>query len=347
MIKIENIKLSCISCCIPGSYEYNKDLEEFDEERKQRIIDSTGVKKRPIAINSQCTSDFVYEATLNIIRQKNIDLDQIGILVLVTQTPDYILPATSCILHNRLKLNKDTITFDINLGCSGYIYGLFIASSLLNMTNKSYALLLAGDTISKFVGKEDASTRFIFGDAGSATLLEKDCNAEPMIFSLGTDGSGWQNLIIPNGGSRNKNNRKNDIKIDNDGNKRSDDDLYMDGMEIFNFTISTIIPHIQLICDEYGLPDIVVFHQANKYMLEFMRKNLKIPKDKFLYSLEDFGNTSSASIPLTLCANSNKTINSKKALLSGFGVGYSYGSAIVDLKETELYNILTYKDCNE
>ena len=340
MIKIEGIKLSCISCCVPDRYEFNKDLPKFDEERKQKIIESTGVVSRPIIDATQCTSDLVYQAAVNLIKQTGIDPDQIGVMILVTQTPDYILPATSCILHNRLNLCNDTIVFDINLGCSGYIYGLYVASTLLKNSDKSFALLLAGDTISKYAGNDDASTRFIFGDAGSATLLEKDESTNTMFFSLGTDGSGWQNLIIPAGGSRKKGNYENNkITIDQDGNKRTAENLYMDGMEIFNFTISTVVPHIQEIIEKCGFPDIVVFHQANRYMLEFMRKCLKIPKDKFLYSLGKYGNTSSASIPLTLCSELKKSDKTNKSLLSGFGVGYSWGSAMLNLRDTLLLNI--------
>ena len=161
-----------------------------------------------------------------------------------------------------------------------------------------------------------------------------------MFFLLGTDGSGWQNLIIPAGGSRQKENKGNDkITIDRDGNKRTAENLYMDGMEIFNFTITTVVPHIQDIIDKCGFPDRVVFHQANRYMLEFMRKNLKIPKDRFLYSLGKYGNTSSASIPLTLCSELKSSEESDKILLSGFGVGYSWGSVMLNLKDTLLLNI--------
>ena len=348
MFKIKGIQLACISCCVPDRYEFNRDLSEFEEERKQKIIQSTGVVSRPVVNDTQCTSDLVCQSAENLIKQISIDPDKIGVLILVTQTPDYILPATSCIIHNRLKLCKDTIVFDINLGCSGYIYGLYVASILLMSSDKPYALLLAGDTISKYAGKEDASTRFIFGDAGSATLLGKNEQANTLFFSFGTDGSGWQNLIIPAGGARNRDNKENNkITIDSDGNKRTAENLYMDGMEIFNFTISTVVPHLQEIIDKCGFPDTVVFHQANRYMLEFMRKSLKIPKDRFLYSLEKYGNTSSASIPLTLCSELKKTDDVNKTLLSGFGVGYSWGSVMLNLQNTLLLNIYEYSGKDE
>jgi len=167
-------------------------------------------------------------------------------------------------------------------------------------------------------------------------------------FSFGTDGSGWQNLIIPAGGARNRDNKENNkITIDSDGNKRTAENLYMDGMEIFNFTISTVVPHLQEIIDKCGFPDKVVFHQANRYMLEFMRKSLKIPKDRFLYSLEKYGNTSSASIPLTLCSELKKTDDVNKTLLSGFGVGYSWGSVMLNLQNTLLLNIYEYSGKDE
>lgn len=340
MIKIEGVRLSSITCCVPNSYEDNLLVPNFSDERKGKIIAGTGVRSRYVADERTCASDLATEAAKQIILNSKLELEQVGVLLFATQSPDFILPATSYVIHKALKLVPMTITFDINLGCSAYVYGLYVASCLLKSTGKQYALLLVGDTMSRYVSPEDASTKFLFGDAGSATLLEIDETAEPMYFTLGSDGTGWQNLIIPAGGARNK---KTDttsaLNQDHDGNIRSAEHLYMDGMEIFNFTISTVVPHIQQVIDEKGMPDVTVFHQANRYMLEFMRKSLKIPRERFLYSLEKYGNTSSASIPVTLCSEYKDKRYGPKVLLSGFGVGYSWGSVILDVNKTKMYDI--------
>lgn len=340
MIKIEGVRLSSLTCCVPGSAEDNLCVPDFPDERKIKIIEGTGVRSRYVADEGTCTSDLVTAAAKHILHECKVESEQVGVLLYATQSPDYILPATSYVIHDALKLCSETITFDINLGCSAYVYGLYIASTLLISSGKRYALLLAGDTISKYVSPEDASTRFLFGDAGSATLLEADETAEPMYYSLGSDGSGWRNLIIPAGGARNKKTAETSVLNQvTDGNKRSEEHLFMDGMEIFNFTISTVVPHIQQVIAEQGMADATVFHQANRYMLEFMRKSLKIPRDIFLYSLEKYGNTSSASIPLTLCSAYKDKRYGPKVLLSGFGVGYSWGSVVLDINKTKIHDI--------
>ena len=341
MIKIEHVQVKGIASCVPPNEADNLNVRFFDEEKRQKIIKTTGVRKRRVTDDKICTSDLVLHAARNLLGDLDIDVSEIGILIFASQTPDYILPATSHIIHKELGLSEDTITFDMNLGCSAYVYGLYIASALLMTTTKKYAILLAGDTISKYAAPEDASTLFLFGDAGSATILESVESDAEMMFSLGSDGNGWKNLIIPAGASRNRHSADTHIvKYEDDGNGRSQEHLYMDGMEIFNFTISTVVPHIQSVIDELGMPDLVVLHQANKYMLEFMRKSLNIPKDRVLYSLTEYGNTSSASIPLTLCAEYNVCQSRSKTLLSGFGVGYSWATAVIDMTDTRFLSVL-------
>jgi len=341
MINVDGIKIKGVACCVPDIIEDNLTLPLFDLEKREKIVKTTGVRRRRVVDENTCTSDLALSAARNLIDKLAIDVSDIGVLVFATQTPDFILPATSHVIHKELGLKDDTITFDINLGCSAYVYGLYLVSALLKRHHKKYALLLAGDTISKYASPDDASTVFLFGDAGTATIVEKTANDEIMKFSLGSDGNGWQNLLIPAGASRKRASLQTHTLIaGEDGNARSDEHLFMDGMEIFNFTISTVVPHIQSVIDYCGMPDIVVFHQANKYMLEFMRKSLKIPTEIFLYSLPDYGNTSSASIPLTLCVHKIRAKEMSKVLLSGFGVGYSWGTTILDLSETVFMDII-------
>lgn len=348
MIKVEGVYVKGIACCVPKRVADNLDVPSFDESKKERIVQTTGVRYRRVASDNMCTSDFTLQAAKALINTLDIDVSEIGILIFASQTPDYVLPATSHFIHKELKLATDVITFDVNLGCSAYVYAMYVASALLKTIPQKYALLLVGDTISKYASPEDPSTTFLFGDAGSATILESKEKSGEMLFSLGSDGNGWENLIIPAGASRIRHSvQSQQIVEDSEGNRRSQEQLYMDGMEIFNFTISTVVPHIQQVVDSCGMPDIVVFHQANKYMLEFMRKSLSIPKSIFKYSLPNFGNTSSASIPLTLCADAKGRENGSSALLSGFGVGYSWGTAVVDLSNTTILDILEASELDE
>lgn len=345
MIEINGLKIKQVAACVPATRVDNMDVEGYDTERKEKIIKSSGVRYRRITTSDQCTSDLCVTAANNLLTKSGIDKSQIGLLLFVSQTPDYILPATACVIQQRLGLPLDVLAFDINLGCSGFVYGLHVASALVRNLDKRYALLLAGDALSKYLSPSDTSTLFLFGDCGTATLIALTEENNPLLFSLGSDGSGWRNLIIPAGATRIMHSMDtSEYQTDKEGNSRTQEQLFMDGMEIFNFTISTVVPHIAEVLRSTGEPDAVIFHQANRYMLEFMRKSLKIPKDKFLYSLQDYGNTSSASIPLTLCAAYKHSGLGGKVLMSGFGVGYSWGTVVADLSETKFYDVIELED---
>jgi 3-oxoacyl-[acyl-carrier-protein] synthase-3 len=344
MIQFEKIKVAGISCCVPQEIAFNKDVPGYNQERIEKIISSTGVSQKRVVPSGCCSSDLCFAAAADLLEKTNIKKEDIGALIFVSQTPDYRLPATACILQERLGLPTDTIAFDVNLGCSGYVYGLYLLGSILKCSPKKHGLLLVGDTSTDYCSDKDASTIFLFGDAGSATLLEADESAGSMHFSLGTDGSGYENLIVPAGAFRQPcdDNTKKMIR-DEAGNIRSAENLYMDGMEIFNFAIATVVPHVEEVIAAHPDYSAVVFHQANKYMLEFMRKSLKIDKGKFLYSLAEYGNTSSASIPMTLCHNRANGRELSKVILTGFGVGYSWGTAVVDMTNTKLNDIIEWR----
>lgn len=343
MIEIKKIRIAGISCCVPQEIAYNKDTAGYDQERIEKIVAATGVGQKRIAPPGCCASDLCLAAAVDLLEKSGIEKEDVGALVFVSQTPDYRLPATACILQDKLGLAVGTIAFDVNLGCSGYVYGLYLLASMLKCSPKKYALLLVGDTSTAYCSDKDASTIFLFGDAGSATLLEADDSAGVMQFSLGTDGSGYANLIIPAGASRQAcdDNTKKMVK-DDAGNVRSAEQLYMDGMEIFNFATSTVMSHVAEVMAAHPDYTSVVFHQANRFMLEFMRKSLKVDKAKFLYSLAEYGNTSSASIPMTLCHCQPDAKDLAKVILTGFGVGYSWGTAVVDLTDTKLGDVVDW-----
>lgn len=311
-ITIENINILGISAAVPKKKITNTD---------SKFISTTGILERRIVSSNVCTSDLCFSAAEKIIEDLNIDKEDINVLIFVSQTPDYKLPVTSTILQHKLKLPQSCLCFDIPLGCSGFIYGLATISSLISSGKIKKGLLLVGDTISKTVQHGDQSTEPLFGDAGTATVLEYDVTAEPMLFDLGSDGEGYKTIIIPGGGSRDKS---------------ASEYLVLDGMDVFNFGIIKMPKVINGFLSKYSLTvdqiDLFVFHQANKFMNDKIYKKLSIPESKTLSSLTNFGNTSSATIPLTIITNQPEHIKKDKSLLfCGFGVGLSWGTVFIKL----------------
>ena len=335
-LTIPNIQISAISACVPKNKECNRDYDWISDKERDLLIQTTGIEYRRIAPTHITTSDMCFASAENILNTLNINRDEIEILLFVSQSPDYFLPATSIILQDKLKLSKTTMAFDIQLGCSGYVYGLSVISNLMNSGKFKKGLLLVGDKSSFSPAKTDKSTYPIFGDAGTATLLEYDSTAEEMHFNLQSDGSGYKAIIIPDGGMRNSYNEESDKMIEvAPGIVRNRKNLELDGIEVFNFSLREAVPNItnllqhnQTNIEQY---DFFIFHQANKLMNESIRKKLKIDPKKVPYSLKQFGNTSSASIPLTMVTELANEFSNKKTtiLLSAFGVGLSWASASV------------------
>lgn len=337
----DKVQIAGIVAAVPGQRVTNSDfLKYFTEKEIHDVAKMTGVEERRRASPDQCSSDLCAAAAEELLAKLEWDRSTIAALIFVSQTGDYILPATACILQHRLGLSSSCVAFDINMGCSGYVYGLYVASKLVNSTSTRRALLLVGDTCTKFISPADKSTAMLFGDAGSATALEyrQDCPSS-LKFSLGTDGAGWQNLIIPAGHFRNPANSTTCTRQEGvDGKTRSHEDLYMNGGEIFNFTLSSVpqmvnehIQHFQIDPDHCRW---LVMHQANKFMLEHIRKKLKFPPSSVPYSIGQFGNTSCASIPLTISAAIPASEDECESILAGFGVGYSYAACTTNIENT-------------
>jgi len=334
---IHNIAIRGIASCVPRNIEHNLKYSNLSLEEINKFIETTGVAQRHIVQNDTCTSDLCYEASEKLINELGWEKEKIEILVFVSQTSDYILPVTSAILQNRLGLSKECLAFDIPLGCSGYVYGLSVVASMMKATGLKKGLLLAGDTISKIVSSNDKSTSPLFGDAGSATALEIDDSAPPMLFNLGTDGSGSNAIIIPDGGARNPTTQES-LKSSKvaEGIERNNCNLVLEGMDVFSFGISQAPKTVNGLIKAFNLDinsiDYFVFHQANMMMNKMIVKKLKIEEAKVPYSLKDFGNTSSATIPLTIVTELKEKLENKncKLLLCGFGVGLSWGSVYVE-----------------
>lgn len=310
----------------------------YPEWTADKIFSKTGIRSRHIAAPQECVSDMAEKAARKLFSQHNISPQSIDFLILVTENPDYILPPTSCILHGRLGLPLAAGAIDINLGCSGYIYGLKLAKSLVSSNEAQNILLITGDVYSKRINSMDKSARTIFGDAATASLITTENNVSEIgIFDVGTDGSGFSHFIIPAGGTRLPINTNTSIEqMDDGGNIRSMNDIYMNGPEIMFFSIDTLPQTVNNILTKHNLKleDInwFVFHQANRYILQYLQKKIRIPEEKFIIDLEDIGNTVSSSIPVALKRIQEKQTLFKKndlIMLVGFGVGLSWGATII------------------
>lgn len=295
--------------------------------------ESTGIKARRRAECGTTSADLCQASAEKLIAQLGWDKKEIEALVFVSQTPDYILPATSCLLQEKLGLSENCYTLDISLGCSGWVYALSVIAALMQNGTINKGLLLAGDTITKFCSPEDKSTYPLFGDAGTATALEYNDKCDGLKFVFNTDGAGYETIIIRDGAYRNPVDEESLRLKDCGENKlRRGIDLELDGMNVFSFGITKAPKSVRQLCEHFGIDkdkvDLFTFHQANLMMNEMIRKKLKLPEDKVPYSMDDFGNTSCASIPLTLVSREADRLRTEKLshIACGFGVGLSWGS---------------------
>lgn len=307
----------------------NKDFPEWDIEK---ISSKTGINSRHISAADEFSSDMAIKAAEKLFEEYNIDRSTIDYLLFCTQSPDYFLPTTACIIQDKLGLNTSIGALDFNLGCSGFVYGLSLAKGLIAGEMAKNVLLITSETYSKFIHPKDKSNKTIFGDAAAATLVTAGSGLlEIGDFIFGTDGRGAENLIVKNGAVRNKIQVNEDV-VDEYGNVRNDNNLYMNGSEIFNFTSESVPQLTAAILDKIDKKlediDLFIFHQANKYMLSHLRKKSGIPEDKFFLAMEHCGNTVSSTIPIALCEaiGTNRITDCKNIILSGFGVGYSWAS---------------------
>lgn len=347
MIKssFEGIRVAGIATAVPKNREVISEKYDsiFGSESVAKFSKTTGVMERRVALEEQTSSDLAFVAARRLLDSKDIDRTSVGICVYVTQTPDYRIPATACVLHKRLGLSKDCIAFDINLGCSGYVYGIQAVCSLLQSTNCDRALLVVGDTSNKGIAPEDSSAAMLFGDSGSATLLEKthEVDALPIMTAYRTDGEGFKAIIIPAGAYRNRGASPDRVEW-GDGNHRSDYDLYMNGIDVFNFTISEVPDMINQFMEENELDrdkfDCYAFHQANRFILRQLSRLCKIPRGRLHISMDRYGNTSVTSIPLTLCDRYGESddTESKDVLSCGFGIGLSWGIATLHVRPSDI-----------
>lgn len=334
--KSNGIGIAGIACAVPANHVPVESFNPvFGEEATQKFTAATGIKAMYKALPEQTAGDLAYAAAQELLSKVDVDRSEIGLLLLVTQSPDYRRPSTACVLQARLGLSMDCAAMEIALGCSGFVYGLQNAMSMMMCTDAKYGLLLIGETASKLVDPHDKSIVMMYGDAGAAILLERQEGAETQTL-LRSDGSRFKAIVLPAGGFRDMN-PPHDRFVCSDGIERSLYDIYMDGTSVFSFTITDVpqtiadyFEHTQTKPEDY---DVCVLHQANQFMLRQIARKMNMPKDRVPLSLDRYGNTGGISIPLTLCdAYGDKSGEKLKALMCGFGIGLSWGitNAVID-----------------
>jgi len=346
-----NVSIAGIAACVPKTIVQNSQLSLLPAEDLQKIISLTGINKRRIANPAICASDLCQTAAINLMNKLNWNSQDIEVLIFVSQTADYRLPSTSSLLQSRLNLSPDTFCLDISLGCSGYIYGLSVITSIMQNGAFKKGLLLVGDTISRVCSPKDKSTVPLFGDAGTATALSYSSTAEPMYYHFMSDGTGKDAIIIPGGGLREEFSADS-LKFNDKGEgiERRNIDLVLEGMDVFSFGITKAPESVKSLLKYAELDkdyvDHFVFHQANLFMNNKIEKKLDISKLKVLSSLSEFGNTSGASIPLTIVYNSSQLksdVKHKTFLACGFGVGLSWGSVVFKIEDAVIPDICEYE----
>lgn len=328
--------IKAISYYLPDQVVSNQDLvEEFPEWSVEKIAKKVGVNSRHVAGNGQCASDLAELAALKLFVECGIEKSCIDFVLLCTQSPDYFLPTTACVLQERLGLSMRCGALDFNLGCSGFVYGLALAKGLIESHTASNVLLITAETYNKHIHERDKGNRTIFGDAAAATLVSIDGFAQIGNFELGTDGSGAGNLIVKSGAMRHPD-KYDDLVLDKSGNPVSSDHLFMNGSEIFNFTLETVpglveevVKKNEIMSDEV---DLYVFHQANQYMLSCLFGLMGIGEDKGFVYMSKVGNTVSSTIPIALYEAQKVNRLKGNVVIAGFGVGYSWGACVLKCK---------------
>jgi 3-oxoacyl-[acyl-carrier-protein] synthase III len=348
VLQFNNVGIRGISAAVPANTIINREYTQyFPNSVVSEIVEKTGIETRRFAPDNICASDLCYAAAEKLLKDLFIDKSEIDLLVFVSQTPDYRMPATSILLQERLGLSKQTMAFDLSLGCSAFVYALSVVFSLVQSGNIRKALILDGETRSRAYYPKDRRVAFLFGDGGVAALIEKDDTFGKSFFSLNSDGGREELIKIKAGGYRFPSSHETlkEKEVDEHGNISTDEHGYMNGADVFNFVIQEIPSDINRILKsaEIGKEDIdyFLFHQANAFMNGYLVKKLKLPLEKVPSSIKDFGNTSSVSIPLTIVSQlQGKLDGKKKLLLSGFGVGMSWASAVINFSDCHISNLI-------
>jgi 3-oxoacyl-[acyl-carrier-protein] synthase-3 len=337
-LSFSNVKISGVAAAVPKKIKEIKDLPFFAPGEAEKVINLTHIERSRIAPDGMCCSDLCFAAANKLLDSLKWDRSEIDVLIYVSLSRDYLTPATSAILQDRLGLSKDCYAIDIPLACSGYVYGLSVITSLMSCGMMHKGLLLVGETTSVLQSPMDKTIWPLHGDAGTATAIEYKDGAEPICFNFGTDGSRWEAIINPDGGSRHPFTAESLKMVEIEpGVVRNRLQSILDGMNVFGFSITVPPKSIKSLCEHFDIDidtiDYLFLHQANKYMDDKIGKKLKVPNEKIPFCLMQFGNTSSASIPMTIVTAVGEKISKQtaSAIMCGFGSGLSWGSAYVVL----------------
>tara|TARA_B100000902_G_scaffold399839_1_gene472921 strand:+ start:2124 stop:3137 length:1014 start_codon:yes stop_codon:yes gene_type:complete len=332
--------IKAVEVFLPEKIESNNDLQDYNHTWDiDKIFKKTGILTRHIANKNETALDLGVKASEKLFSENHISKDKIDYLIFCTQSPDYFLPTSACIIQDKLGLNQEIGAIDVNQGCSGFVYCLSIAKGLIESNQAKNILIITADTYSKFINKSDKSVRTLFGDAGTCTLISDDISGKRNISKIvnGTDGSGAKNLIVPHGGLRNPINKTSNVEInDKSNNVRSPSNLYMNGQSIYSFTLKKIPNVFNEILEnskyDKSKIDMFIFHQANKFILDSLQNKLDIPPEKMHRSYKYIGNTVSSTIPIGIHFEMKRNNQHKNttALLLGFGVGLSWAGTIVN-----------------
>jgi len=347
-LKFSNLGITAMAAAVPqrviNNYEYT---QYFPADQVKEVVDKIGIFERRFVDEYTTSSDLCFAAAEKLIHDNQIARDEIDLLIFISQTPDYRMPATSLLLQHRLGLSSSCIAFDISLGCSGFIYGLSVVYSMMQGKQLRKALILDGETRSKVYSAKDRNTAFIFGDAGIAALIENDEKFGDSFFSMNSDGSREHLIKIKGGGYRYPSSAATleEKVVDEYGNIRNDEQAYMNGGDVFNFVIREIPNDLNQTLTFSGKTkediDFFVFHQANNFINSFLAKKLKLPLEKIPATISKFGNTSSVSVPLTIVSElQNELTENKTLLLSAFGVGMTWATAVIKMADCKISNLV-------
>lgn len=349
IINYRNVGITAMAAGVPKNVidNYKYDLDIWPEDEVKKVVDKVGVTERRFADEKTCSSDLCFAAAEKLIADNQIDRSEIDLVVFLSQTPDYRMPATSILLQDRLGLPMSTMAFDISLGCSGFISALSIVYAMMQNNGFRKALLLDGETRSKVYSRKDRREAFIFGDAGVAVLIERNEKFGESHFSLNSDGSRGELIMIPGGGYRNMSSVETlrEKVVDEYGNIRSDEHGHMNGADVFNFVIVEVPKDIKRLMAASGEDiqdmDYYVFHQANAFINNHIAKKLKLDKERIPWTIQKYGNTSSVSVPLTIVSElKDKMDGEKKIMMSAFGVGMAWATAIIPFNDCKISEIV-------
>lgn len=341
----KNIGLKALSATVPKNVVETRSLTEYNSpESIEKFIEATGVKERRFADEYTCASDLSFTAANEIFQKTDIKKEDIDVLIFVSQTPDYKIPGTSVILQDRLGLRPDTLVYDVNMSCSGFLHGILMAYTFLMLPKVNNVMVLVGDTLSKLISPRDKGTGMLLGDAGTCTVVGHGEEYGESFFSMQTEGNHFDSVNLIGGGSRKPSSPETmTYKEYEDGSIRNEEQIVMVGPDVFGFAISKLPKDIKRLMDYANVTleniDKFAFHQANNFMMDYIAKKSKVDKNKILHSIQKYGNTAGTSIPLCLCENKGSIYSGETIMMNAIGAGFAYGTAIINVGNCKILNI--------